>query len=72
MPYMKKIQIYLHQEELQALHETAARSGCSVAEVVRDAIRKVVPGPSRGGPVALWGGEPRRSSVQHDSVLDEV
>ncbi len=72
MPYMEKTPIYLRKEELQALREVAARSGRSIAEVVRDAIRKVVLRLSRGGPVALWDGEPRRSSMEHDSVHDEV
>ena len=39
---MEKIQIYLGKEELDALRKAAARSGRSVAELVRDAIRKVV------------------------------
>ena len=40
--YMEKTQVYLRKEELDALRKAAARSGRSVAEVVRDAIRKVV------------------------------
>jgi hypothetical protein len=68
---MEKTQVYLRKEELAALREAAARSGRSVAEVVRDAIRKVVLKPTASGPVALWDGEPKRSSVEHDSVHDE-
>ena len=68
---MEKTQVYLRKEELAALRDAAARSGRSVAEVVRDAIRKVVLKPTAGGPVALWDGEPKRSSVEHDSVHDE-
>ena len=71
VPYMEKTQIYLRKEELDALRKAAARSGRSVAEIVRDAIRKVVLRPSGGGPVALWDGQPRRSSMEHDSVHDE-
>ena len=63
--------MYLRQEELDALREAAARSGCSVAELIRDAIRKVVLRPKSAGPVALWDGEPKRTSVEHDSVHDE-
>lgn len=70
--YMEKIQIYLPKEELEALREAAARSGRSVAESVRDAIRKVVLKPSAVGPVGIWDGEPKRSSVEHDSIYDEV
>ena len=69
--YMEKTQVYLRKEELDALRKAAARSGRSVAELVRDAIRKVVLKPQAGGPVAIWDGEPKRSSVDHDSVHDE-
>lgn len=70
--YMEKTQIYLRKEELDALRSAAARSGRSVAELVRDAIRRVVLKPIAAGPVAIWDGEPKRSSVEHDSVHDEV
>ncbi len=42
-----------------------------MAEVVRHAIRTVVLKPSGGGSVAFWDGEPKRSSIEHDSVYDE-
>jgi hypothetical protein len=71
MTYMEKTQIYLRKEELAALREAAARSGRSVAELVREAIRKQVLKPQAEGPVALWDGEPRRTSIEHDSVHDE-
>ena len=61
----------ISKEELKALREIAARSGRSVAEVVRDAIRKVVLKPQSTGPVAIWDGEPGRTSVEHDSIYDE-
>lgn len=68
---MVKTQVYLRKEELDALRKAAARSGRSVAELVRDAIRKVVLKPQTAGPVAIWDGEPRRTSIEHDSVYDE-
>ena len=68
---MVKTQVYLRQEELDALRETAARSGCSVAELIRNAIRMVVLKPQATGPVAIWDGEPKRSSIEHDTVHDE-
>jgi hypothetical protein len=68
---MEKTQIYLRKEELAALREAAARSGRSVAELVRDAVRKTVLRPQAAGPVAIWDGEPKRTSVEHDSVHDE-
>jgi hypothetical protein len=69
--YMEKTQVYLRKEELDALRKAAARSGRSVADLVREAIRKVVLKPEASGPVAIWDGEPKRSSVDHDSVHDE-
>ncbi len=69
--YMEKTQIYLRKEELDALRKAASRSGRSVADLVRDAIRKVVLKPQAAGPVAIWDGEPRRVSIEHDSVHDE-
>ena len=70
--YMEKTQVYLRKEELAALRKAAARSGRSVAEVVREAIRKVVLRPEAMGPVAIWDGEPKRPSIDHDSVHDET
>ena len=69
--YMEKTQVYLPKEELDALRKAAARSGRRVAELVREAIRKVVLKPSVAGPVAIWDGEARRSSIEHDTVHDE-
>ena len=71
MTHMIKTQVYLRKEELAALHAAAARSGRSVAELVRAAVREVVLAPQAEGPVALWDGEPRRTSVEHDTVHDE-
>ena len=65
---MEKIQVYFRKEELDALRKAAARSGRSVAELVREAIRKVVLKTPSAGPVAIWDGEPRRTSIEHDSV----
>ena len=66
---MEKTQVYLRKEELAALRKAAARSGRSVADLVRDAIRKVVLKPHATGPVAIWDGEPKRLSVEHDSEI---
>jgi hypothetical protein len=68
---MEKTQVYLRGEELDALRKAAARSGRSVAELIRDAIRKVVLTPPTSGPVAIWDGEPKRTSMEHDTVHDE-
>ncbi len=69
--HMIKTQVYLRKEELDALRVAAARSGRSVAELVREAIRKTVLKPQAAGPVAIWDGEPKRASIEHDSVHDE-
>jgi len=39
---MAKMQVYLSKDELEALRKAAVRSGCSVADLIRDAIRKAV------------------------------
>jgi len=68
---MEKTQVYLRKEELEALRKTAARTGRSVADLVREAIRTVVLKPQAVGPVAIWDGEPKRTSIDHDSVHDD-
>jgi hypothetical protein len=68
---MEKTQVYLRKEELEALRAAAARSGRSVAELIREAIRSVVLKPQAAGPVAIWDGEPRRTAIDHDSIYDE-
>ena len=71
MTPMVKTQVYLRAEELNALHGVAERSGRSVADLVREAIRRVWLRPEAAGPVALWDGLPSRSSVEHDRIYDE-
>jgi hypothetical protein len=68
---MEKMQVYLPREELDALRKTAARSGRSVSELVRDAIRRVVLRPQATGPVAIWDGEPKLTSIDHDNLRDK-
>ena len=71
LTYMEKTQVYLRKEELDALRKAAARAKRSVADLIRDAIRKVVLKPQGDGPVAIWDGMPKRASVDHDSIYDE-
>jgi hypothetical protein len=71
MTHMTKTQVYLREEELDALREVAKRSGQSVAELVREAVRRVWLRPTNQGPVGLWDGQPRRTSQDHDSIYDE-
>jgi Ribbon-helix-helix protein, copG family len=71
LTYMEKTQVYLRKDELDALRAAAKRSGRSVAALVREAIRKVVLKPESSGPVAIWDGELKRTSIDHDTVHDE-
>ena len=71
MTHMVKTQVYLREEELEALHQAARRSRRSVADLVRDAIRRTWLRSTASGPVALWDGTPTRTSVEHDSIYDE-
>jgi len=68
---MVRTQVYLRDEELAALHAAAERSGRSVADLVREPVRRVWLRPDARGPVALWDGEPSRSFVDHDRIYDE-
>ena len=65
--HMEKIQVYLSKEDLDALREASARSGRSIAQLIRCAIREVVLRQHTSGPVAIWHGKPKRTSVEHDS-----
>lgn len=71
MTHMVKTQVYLREEELVALRAAAARSGRSIAELVREAVRRVWLRPENQGPVGLWDGEPNRTSVEHDTIYDD-
>ncbi len=72
MTPMVKTQVYLRKEELKALHRAAKRSDRSVADLVREAVRRVWLRPDGGGPVAIWDGEPGRASDAHDTIYDEL
>jgi hypothetical protein len=69
---VEKIQVYLPKEELDASRTVAKTSGRSVAELVREAIRSVVLKPTLTGPVAIWDGIPKRTSLDHDVVQDNL
>lgn len=71
MTHMVKTQVYLPKEDLEALHRAAHRTGRSVADLVREAIRRVWLRPTADGPVALWDGAPTRSAVEHDVIYDD-
>jgi hypothetical protein len=68
---MEKIQLHPRKDELAALRKVAGRTGQSVEDLVREAIRKLVWRPTAEGSVALRDGKPRRPAIDHDSVHDE-
>ena len=68
---MAKAQVYLREQELRALHRVAERSGRSLSDLIREAIRSVWLRRDGDGPVGLWDGAPRRTSAEHDTVHDE-
>lgn len=72
MTPMVKTQVYLRPEELEALHQAADRAHRSVADLIREAIRRVWLRPTNQGPVALWDGTPQHTSVDHDSIYDNL
>ena len=59
-------------EGLEALRSIARRIGCSGADVIGEAVRRVWLRPDLSGPVSLWDGTPTRTSVEHDAIYDQV
>lgn len=72
MASMTKTQIYFPPEELGQLHRVARRTRRPVAELVREAVRRVWLTPEPTGPVALWTGPFRGSSADHEAAFDEI
>lgn len=68
LAYMTKTQVYFPDEDLEALRSIGRRTGRSVADLVREAVRRVWLRPDSSGPVALWDGTPTRASVEHDPI----
>ena len=58
MTPMVKTQVYLRSEELHALHGVSERSGRSVADLDREAIRRVWLRPESHGPLS-WSSRTR-------------
>ena len=71
MTHMVRMQVDLPEEDLKALQRVARRSGRSASDLVRDAICRVWLRRAPTGPVALWDGNPTRTSVEHDAIYDE-
>ena len=76
MPYMIKRQVYFPEEEFERLQQVAKRSGRSVADLVREAVRRVWLHPratqAAEGPVALWDGPVAPTAAEHDTIYDRI
>lgn len=72
LTHMTKTQVYLPDEDLEALRSMGKRTGRSVADLVREAVRRVWLRPDSSGPVALWDGTPAKTSLEHDAIYDEA
>lgn len=69
---MTKAQVCFPDEDLEELRSIATRTGRSVEDLVREAVRRVWLRPVSSGPVALWDGTPTKTSVEHDAIHDEA
>ncbi len=67
-----KTQLYLEKADLERLHELSASLGRSVADLMRDAIRRTWLDDTLGGPIGVWDGPCDRPGVDHDSIYDDV
>lgn len=71
MTYMIKTQIYLPEKELLQLQQLAKQVRRSLADLVREAIRRTWLTETTPGPVALWSEPTPHTAVDHDSIYDE-
>jgi len=67
---MTKTQVYFPESDLSALHKVARRTKRPVAALIRQAVQRVWLQAETDGPVALWSGTVKRTSVDHDSIYD--
>jgi Ribbon-helix-helix protein, copG family len=67
---MVRTQLYLPKEELKALHAVAKRTGKSVAQVVREAVRKVWLLEPPDSIVGLADATTTLTSDEHDRIYD--
>jgi hypothetical protein len=67
---MIKTQVYIPESDLEALRLAAKKAGKSVAEMIREAVRRTWLHVDAAGPIALWDGK-TRPAVDHDSIYDE-
>jgi hypothetical protein len=43
----------------------------NIVRLIHNAIRLITPGLPPRGPVAIWDGEPKRASTEHDNIYDQ-
>lgn len=72
LTHMAKTQVHLPDEDLEKLRSLGRRTGRSVDDLVREAVRRVWLHSDSSGPVALWDGSPTKTSVEHDAIYDEA
>ena len=70
MTPMTKTQVYFPESDLTALHKVSRRTKRPVAALIREAVQRVWLAAKAEGPVALWRGDIRSTSVDHDSIYD--
>jgi len=68
---MVKTMVYFPASDLKALHRVARQKDRKVADLVREAVRERWLSPSPRGPVALFDGELRGTSREHDAEFGE-
>ena len=69
---MIKRWLYFREEEFELLQAAAQRSERSVADLVREAVRRVWLPPLSEGPIALWDRPTAHSATEHDTIYDRV
>lgn len=70
--HMVKTQVCLPPDELEALHRIARQRRLTVAELVRQAVRRVWLSAPPAGPVGLWDGPFSGSSADRNGAFDDL
>jgi hypothetical protein len=68
---MVKTQVYFPASELKALHRVARAKKRRVADLVREAVRRAWLTPPPTGPIGLFDGELRGTSLEHGAEFGE-
>jgi hypothetical protein len=68
---MEKTQVYLRKEELEALRRRRRGRGAASQNWSATLFARSCSSRRPRGRVAIWDGEPKRTSIDHDSVHDE-